>query len=135
MRRASAVFGLGAAAALAALGGCVKMDKNPPKDLPGYVRLYPGAQPTATMSMGPLSTEMETTTDAPAAVMTFYRSQAAADGLVEKPVSTPANASAGQLQTQFSDAAGDKMLIVLVRPQPPGTLLSLTYRPVKAPNT
>ena len=129
------ILGIAAIASAAALGGCVKMDKNPPKDLPGYVRLYPGAQPTATMSMGPLSTEMETTTDAPAAVMTFYRSQAAADGLVEKPVSTPANASAGQLQTQFSDAAGDKMLIVLVRPQPPGTLLSLTYRPVKAPNT
>jgi hypothetical protein len=118
--------------AMALLGGCVKMDKNPPKDLPDYVKLYPGAQPTATMSMGPLSTEMEATTDAPETVMAFYRSQAAADGLTEKPVSAPANASSGQLQTQFTDATGDKTLIVLVRPQTPGTLVSLTYRPVKA---
>jgi hypothetical protein len=111
------------------------MDKNAPKDLPGYVKLYPGAQPTATMSMGPLSTEMETTADTPEAVMAFYRSQAAADGLVEKPVSAPANASPGQVQTTFSDASGDKTLIVLVRPQNPGTLLSLTYRPAKAPTS
>jgi hypothetical protein len=135
MRRLHGVCALAAVAALTVVGGCVKMDKNPPKDLPGYVKLYPGAQPTATMSMGPLSTEMETTADAPETVMAFYRSQAAADGLVEKPVNAPANAAPGQVQTTFSDATGDKTLIVLVRPQSPGTLLSLTYRPAKAPTS
>src|SRR5579872_7301062 len=132
MTRSKALAGLATAAALAATGGCIKMDKNPPKDLPSYVKLYPGAQPEATMSMGPLSMEMETTADAPDTVMAFYRNQAAADGLVEKPVSAPANATAGQMQTQFSDASGDKTLIVLVKPQNPGTLVSLTYRPAKA---
>lgn len=124
-----------ALAAVALLGGCVKMDKNPPKDLPGYVKLYPGAQPTATMSMGPLSSEMETTTDSPATILAFYRTQAAADGLTEKPTNAPASATAGQMQATFSDATGDKMLIVLARPQQSGTLLSLTYRPAKAPAT
>lgn len=123
-----------ALAAVGLLGGCVKMDKNPPKDLPSYVKLYPGATPTATMSLGPLTSEMETTTDAPQTVIDYYRSQAAADGLTEKQVNAPANASAGQMQTQFSDATGDKMLIVLARPQSPGTLVSLTYRPAKAPS-
>ena len=119
-------------AVVALIGGCVKMDKNPPKDLPSYVTLYPGAQPTATMSLGPLSSEMETTTDSPQTVIDYYRTQAAANGLTEKPVNAPANASAGQMQVQFSDATGDKMLIVLARPQNPGTMVSLTYRPAKA---
>ena len=121
--------------AVALVGGCIKMDKNPPKDLPDYVKLYPGAQPMATMSMGPLTSEMETTADSPQTVIDYYRTQAAADGLTEKPVSAPANASAGQLQTQFGDATGDKMLIVLARPQNTGTMVSLTYRPAKAPAT
>jgi len=114
------------------VGGCIRMDKNPPKDLPSYVKLYPGAQPTATMSLGPMTSEMETTTDSPQAVMAFYRAQAAADGLVEKRVNTPANAAGGQLQTSFADPTGQKTLIVLAKPQKQGTLLSLTYRPAKA---
>jgi hypothetical protein len=130
MARSMRVLGLGTVAALALLGGCVKMDKNPPKDLPGYVKLYPGAQPTATMSMGPMTSEMETTTDSPETVMAFYRSQAAADGLAEKPVNAPGNVDPGQMQTTFSDGAG-KTLMVLVKPTNPGTLVSLTYRAVK----
>jgi hypothetical protein len=135
MARSVKVLGLAAVAALAALGACVKMDRNPPKDLPPYVKLYPGAQPMATMGMGPLSTEMETTSDSAETVMAFYRGQAAADGLTEKPVSAQANAAPGQMQTQFGDATGDKMLIVLTRPQNGATLLSLTYRPAKAPTS
>ena len=123
-----------ALAAATLVGGCIKMDKNPPKDLPSYVKLYPGAQPMASMSMGPMTSEMETTTDSPETVIAYYRTQAAADGLTEKPVATPANASAGQMQTTFADATGDKTLIVLVKPQNPGTLVSLTYRPAKAPS-
>jgi len=122
-------------AAVALVGGCIKMDKNPPKDLPDYVQLYPGGQPMATMTMGPMTSEMETTTDSPETVIAYYRTQAAANGLTEKQVSTPANASAGQMQTTFSDATGQKMLIVLAKPQDKGTIVSLTYRPVKAPAT
>ncbi len=120
---------------VAMVGGCIKMDKNPPKDLPSYVKLYPGAQPMATMALGPMTSEMETTTDTPDKVLDFYRTQASADGLTEKQVDAPANASSGQLQTSFTDATGDKMLIVLAKPQggKEGTLVSLTYRPEKAP--
>ena len=129
-------------AAVLLVGGCLKMDKNPPKDLPSYVKLYPGAQPMATMAMGPMTSEMETTTDSPQAVLDFYRSQAASDGLTEKAVQAPTSASEGQMQTSFTDASGDKMLIVLAKPQgksqsgqDQGTLVSLTYRPAKAPAT
>jgi len=121
--------------AVAFIGGCIKMDKNPPKDLPDYVQLYPGAQPMATMTMGPMTSEMETTTDSPETVIAYYRTQAGANGLTEKQVSPPANASAGQMQTTFSDATGAKTLIVLVKPQDKGTIVSLTYRPAKAPAT
>jgi hypothetical protein len=124
-----------ALAAVALVGGCIKMDKNPPKDLPDYVQLYPGAQPMATMTMGPMTSEMETTTDSPETVIAYYRTQAAANGLTEKQVSAPANASAGQMQTTFSDATGEKTLIVLAKPQDKATIVSLTYRPAKAPAT
>jgi len=121
-----------AVAAVALLGGCVKIDKNPPKDLPDYVKLYPGAQPMMTMNMGVLSSEVETTTDTPDTVIAYYRNEAAADGLTEKAVATPANAKPGQLQAQFTDATGAKILVVTAQPQSPGTMLSLSYRPVKA---
>jgi hypothetical protein len=121
-----------AVATVALLGGCVKMDKNPPKDLPDYVKLYPGAQPMMNMNLGVLMSEVETTTDTPDTVMAYYRSEAAADGLTEKVATTPANAKPGQVQSQFSDASGTKMLIVMAQPQSPGTMISLSYRPVKA---
>ncbi|HUO12276.1 MAG TPA: hypothetical protein VMU37_05920, partial [Caulobacteraceae bacterium] len=121
-----------AVAALALLGGCVKMDKNPPKNLPDYVKLYPGAQPMMTMNLGVMSSEVETTSDNPDAVMAFYRNQAAEDGLTEKQATAPANATAGQQQAQFADATGTKILIVIAKPQNGGTLVSLSYRPVKA---
>jgi hypothetical protein len=123
-----------AVAGVALLGGCMKMDSSPPKDLPDYVKLYPGAQPTMTMGLGPLSSEIETTTDKPDAVLAFYRTQAAADGLTETQPASTANAAPGQLQAQFSDAALSKILIVIARPQAANTMVSLTYKPVKAPS-
>jgi hypothetical protein len=124
----------GGLAAAALLGGCLKMDKNPPTDMPDYAKLYPGAQPTANMSIGPMKSEMETTTDSPDTVIAYYRTQAAADGLTEKQTQAPASASPGQVQTAFTDASGDKMLIILAKPQgaDQGTLVSITYKPVKA---
>jgi hypothetical protein len=94
------------------------------------VKLYPGAQPMMTMNMGVLSSEVETTTDTPDTVMAYYRNEAAANGLTEKAMAPPAKP--GQLQTQFTDATGAKILVVTAQPQPPGTMLSLSYRPVKA---
>jgi hypothetical protein len=123
---------IAALAAVALVGGCVKMDKNPPKDLPDYVKLYPGGQPMMSMNLGVLSSEVETTTDSPATVIAYYRTEAAADGLTEKTAAPQANATAGQLQVQFSDATGSKLLVVVAKPQPPGTMVSLSYRPVKA---
>jgi hypothetical protein len=123
---------IAALAAVALVGGCVKMDKNPPKDLPDYVKLYPGGQPMMSMNLGVLSSEVETTTDSPATVIAYYRTEAAADGLTEKTAAPQANATAGQLQVQFSDAKGSKLLVVVAKPQPPGTMVSLSYRPVKA---
>jgi hypothetical protein len=121
-----------ALASIVLLGGCVKMDKNPPKDLPDYVKLYPGAQPMMTMSVGPLSSETETTADKPDAVIAFYRTQAAADGLPETKSAPAANATPGQLQVQFGDMAQGKMLVVMARPQGATTMLTLMYKPVKA---
>jgi hypothetical protein len=123
-------------ASLALIGGCVKMDSSPPKDLPDYVKLYPGAQPTMTMALGPLSSEVETTPDKPDAVIAFYRTQAASDGLTEtQPASSAtANASPGQLQAQFGDPAQGKILVVIAKPQGASTMISLTYKPVKAPS-
>ena len=123
---------MAAVACVALLGGCMKMDSSPPKDLPDYVKLYPGAQPTMTMALGPLSSEIETTTDKPDAVLAFYRTQAASDGLTETQAAQTANAAPGQLQAQFSDATQSKILIVIARPQGANTMVSLTYKPVKA---
>jgi hypothetical protein len=137
MARSFPMLTMAGVAAAVLLGGCLKMDKTPPKDLPSYVKLYPGAEPTARMSLGPMSSELETTTDSPATVIAYYRTQAAADGLTEKQVQAPASAAQGQMQTTFNDATGDKMLIVLAKPQSGnnGTLVSLTYRPQKAPGS
>jgi hypothetical protein len=121
-------------AALALLGACVKMSSAPPTDLPSYVKLYPGGQPTMTMAMGPLSSEIETTTDKPDAVIAFYRTQAAADGLPETQMAAPANAKPGQLQAQFGDLPSGKMLVVTASPQDASTLVTLIYKPAKAPS-
>jgi hypothetical protein len=121
-----------ALASVALLGGCVKMDKNPPKDMPDYAKLYPGGQPMMTMNVGPLSSEVETTSDKPDAVIAFYRTQAAADGLPETHAAATANAAPGQLQVQFGDPAQGKFLVVVARPQGTNTIVSLTYKPVKA---
>jgi hypothetical protein len=123
---------IAALASLALLGGCVKMDSSPPKDLPDYVKLYPGAQPMMRMGLGPLSSETETTTAKPDAVIAFYRTQAAADGLPETQSTTTSNAAPGQLQVQFGNMAQGKILVVVARPQGTSTLVTLMYKPVKA---
>ena len=115
--------------AAVAVGGCVKMDKTPPKDLPAYVKLYPGSTQVMNMSMGGVTADAFTTTDPPDTVMIFYRNQASANGLTETaaPASATASASPGQQQATFTDTSG-KMLVVLAKPQSNLTLVSLTWK-------
>jgi len=118
-----------ALAAVTVLGGCIKMDKTPPKNIPDYVKLYPGSTQMMNMSVGGVTADAATTTDAPDTVMIFYRNQATAAGLTEgaAPASATAGAPAGQQQATFTDSSG-KMLVVIAKPQGTGTLISLTWK-------
>ena len=115
--------------ATAALGGCVKMDKTPPKDLPAYVKLYPGSTQVMNMSLAGVTADAATTTDTPDTVMIFYRNQASANGLTESaaPASAQTGATAGQEQANFTDPSG-KMLLVVAKPQSNLTLVTLTWK-------
>jgi hypothetical protein len=114
-------------AAAVALAGCIKVDKTPPKDLPAYVKLYPGSTQVMNMSMGGVTADAFTTTDPPDTVMIFYRNQASADGLTETATPTQAPAAAGQQQATFTDTSG-KMLVVVAKPQANLTVVSLTWK-------
>jgi hypothetical protein len=106
------------------------MDKSPPKNMPDYVKLYPGSAQMMNMSMGPITADVVTTTDTPATVLTYYRTQAAGSGLTEgaAPASASVGATAGQEQAMFSDASG-KMLIVSAKPQgTSGTMVTLSWK-------
>ena len=119
-----------ALAAVALLGGCIKMDKTPPKNMPAYVKLYPGSVQVMNMSMGGVTADAFTTADPPDTVMIFYRNQASADGLTESaaPAQTQTSATAGQQQATFTDSSG-KMLVVVAKPQAGvGTMVSLTWK-------
>jgi hypothetical protein len=113
--------------ATAALGGCVKMDKTPPKDLPAYVKLYPGSTQVMNMSLAGVTADAATTTDTPDTVMIFYRNQASANGLTESAAPAQTGASAGQEQANFTDPSG-KMLLVVAKPQSNLTLVTLTWK-------
>ena len=115
--------------AAAALAGCIKMDKTPPKNLPAYVTLYPGSTQVMNMSLGGVTADAATTTDTPDTVMIYYRNQASANGLTESaaPASASAGASAGQQQANFTDPSG-KMLLVVAKPQSNVTLVTLTWK-------
>jgi uncharacterized protein YceK len=115
-----------ALAVAALLGGCIKMDKTPPKDMPAYVKLYPGSTQVMNMALGGVTADAATTTDTPDTVMIYYRNQASADGLTEGAAPTT-TASAGQQQASFTDSTG-KMLAVVAKPQGTGTLITLTWK-------
>jgi hypothetical protein len=122
-----------ALAAVTVVGGCMKFDKTPPKDLPAYVKLYPGSTQVMNMSMGGVTADAFTTTDSPATVMIFYRNQASADGLTETAAPAQAGATAGQEQAAFTDSSG-KMLAVMAKPQANLTVVSLTWKTPAATN-
>ena len=118
-----------ALAAVTVLGGCIKMDKTPPKNLPDYVKLYPGSTQVMNVSMAGVTADAATTTDTPATVLTFYRTQATSAGLTEgaAPATATAGATAGQAQATFTDPSG-KMLLVVAKPQGAATLVTLTWK-------
>jgi hypothetical protein len=123
-----------ALAAVIALGGCFKMDKTPPKDLPAYVKLYPGSTQMMNMNMGGMEADVVTTTAGADDVITVYRTQAASDGLTETAAPQAAGAAPGDKQASFTDATSDKLLVVIAKPQSSGgTMISLTWKvPAKA---
>ena len=113
--------------AAAALGGCFKFDKTPPKNIPAYVKLYPGSTQVMNMSMGMVTVDAATTTDTPDAVVAFYRTQAAADGLTETAPPTSPASSPDQKSIAFQSPP-DKMLAIVVKPEKDvGTLVTLSW--------
>ena len=117
-----------ALAAVALLGGCIKMDKTPPKDLPAYVQVYPGAGQVMSLNVAGMSALAFQAPAKPDDVISFYRNQAAANGLPESAAPASANAATGQQQATFGDPASDRLLVVVVRPQGDGSMVSLTYK-------
>jgi hypothetical protein len=136
MTRSFPVLGLAALAALALVGGCMKMNKDPPKDMPAYAPLYPGSQNVMSVAIGPETADMMTTSDSPDQVIAYYRAQAAANGLSE--TQTPAQAtSPSEQKAAFADRATGRMLVVLARPNDAShgglTMVDITYPTPKAP--
>jgi hypothetical protein len=126
---------LGIATALA-LSGCFKVSNALPADAPSFVKLYPGSAQVVTVDVaGMKSVVYQAPSAAPDAVLTFYRTQAAAEQMPEQAAPPQANAPADQKQAVFGDPSGAKFLVVVARPQGTGTMVSLTYKPPpKAPS-
>ena len=117
-----------ALAAAAALSGCVKMDKTPPKDLPAYVKLYPGSTQVMNMNLGGMEADAFTTSAGVDDILAFYRTQGASDGLTETAAPPQAGGAAGDRQLALTDAATGRMLVVVVKPQASGSMVSLTWK-------
>jgi hypothetical protein len=122
---------IAAAAAALALAGCMKMTKEQPKDLPAYVAVYPGATPMMTMNLGSLDAYVVQAPASPDDVIAYYRNSAPTQGLSENTPSTTTN-SADQKQASFVGEGGAELLVVVAKPQGSGSIVSLTYKPVKA---
>lgn len=115
-----------ALAALTLVGGCFKVDRSLPKDLPSYVAIYPGAEPLVSIDMGAMMSVGLRTNASPDEVISYYRAQAAANGLQEESAASTANVSANQRQAMFRDGSGHT-LMVGARPQNGETTISLVY--------
>ena len=113
--------------AVLALGACFKIDKAPPKDLPTWVKVYPGATNVVSVGMGQMTSIVFQTTSSPDDVVTYYRAQAQQDGLTEQAANPPAGATPEQRQASFRDATGGEILVVIARPQQSATMVDLTY--------
>jgi len=120
-----------ALAAVALIGGCMKVGNGPPKDLPEFVKVYPGAQQVVSVNMGPISSLAFQAPAAPADVVAFYRNGASSDGLTETPMQGDAS---GQAKATFRNATGDEFLTVVAQAQGAGSMVSLAYKAPKAPS-
>jgi hypothetical protein len=120
-----------ALAAVALIGGCMKVSTAPPKDLPEWVKVYPGAQQVVSVNMGPISSLAFQAPAAPADVVAYYRNGASSDGLIETPMQADAS---GPVKATFRNAAGDEFLTVVAQPQGAGSMVSLAYKAPKAPS-
>jgi len=119
-------------AATLGLSGCFKISKTLPADAPAYVKLYPGAGQVVAIDIAGMKSAVFQAPAAPADVVAFYRTQAAADQLPEG--APPANAATvpGQATAVFGDPKGSQFLIVVARPGPQnqgGSMVDLTYKP------
>ena len=136
MRRSVPVLGIMALAALGLVGGCMKVNKDPPKDMPAYAPVYPGSQNVMSVGIGPETADMMTTADSPDQVIAYYRAQAVANGLQE--TQTPTQPAAGEQKAAFADAASGRMLVVIARPHDAShngqTMVDITYPTPKAPS-
>ena len=134
--RAIPILGLASVAALLLVGGCMQTDKNPPKSMPPYARLYPGSQNLMSLVIGPETSDMMLTSDSAEQVIAYYRTQAASDGLPEAQSPTPA-ASTGDQKVAFNDPATGRMLVVIAKPHDAShagqTMVDITYPTPKAP--
>ena len=120
------ILGIAAVASAAALGGCIKMDKTPPKNLPAYVQLYPGSTQVMHMDMGPLTVDGAMTPDNVDTVLAFYRTQAAANGLTE--TTPPQTTSLDASQKQLAFEGPGEFLAVVAKPEgAAGTLVTLSW--------
>ena len=122
-----------ALAAVALIGGCMKVNTAPPKDLPAFVKVYPGATQVVSMNVMGMQALAFQAAAKPDEVIAYYRTQATSDGLPE----TTANAAAanpGQGQATFGDPASGKFLVVIAKAQGDGSMVSLTYKAAKAPS-
>jgi hypothetical protein len=136
MARSIPGLGLAALAALSLVGGCMKMNKDPPKNMPAYAPLYPGSTNVMSVGIGPETADMMTTSDSPDQVIAYYRAQAAANGLQE--MQTPTQApTAGDQKAAFSDPSSGRMLAVIAKPHDAShaglTMVDITYPTPKAP--
>jgi hypothetical protein len=132
------VLGFAMLAGLVALGGCLKTDKGPPKNMPSYAHLYPGSQNVMSVEIGPETADMMTTSDNPDTVIAWYRTEAAADGLPEAQDPTPSANAPGDQKASFFDRATGRMLVVIAKPGDAShggqTMVDITYPTPKAPS-
>lgn len=119
-----------ALAAAALVGGCVKVDKTVPKDLPAFAQIYPGATSVVSMNIAGMSSIIFQAAATPDDVVGYYRTQATANGLVE--VTATNNGPPEQKQATFHDPASNRIFVVIARPQNGGATVDLTYTPLKA---
>ncbi len=115
--------------ATAVLGGCFKMDKTPPTNLPAYVKLYPGSTQVMNMSLAGVTGGRRHHHGHAGHGDDLLPQPGLGHGLTETatPASAQTGASAGQQQANFTDPSG-KMLLVVAKPQSSLTLVTLTWK-------